>query len=54
MILYIAMTSRQMETPVSVICLAKSGIGKSYLMEMVAKCHPEWMIKDQMQVWALT
>ncbi len=49
MILNIAMTTRQMETPVSVICLAKSGMGKSYLMEMVAKCHPQWTIKDQMQ-----
>ncbi|MCP3850054.1 MAG: hypothetical protein GY694_07430 [Gammaproteobacteria bacterium] len=49
MILNLAMTTRQMETPVSVICLAKSGMGKSYLMEMVSKCHPQWTIKDQMQ-----
>ncbi len=49
MILHLAMTTRQMPTPVSVICLAKSGLGKSYLMEMVAKCHPQWLIKDQMQ-----
>ena len=49
MILHLAMTSRQMPTPVSVICLAQSGMGKSYLMEMVAKCHPQWLIKDQMQ-----
>ena len=49
MILQIAMTTRQMATPVSVICLAKSGVGKSYLMEMVSKCHPKWAIKDQTQ-----
>src|SRR5690606_452876 len=33
LILYLAMTSRKMHDPLSVICLAKSGTGKSYLME---------------------
>lgn len=41
MILYVAMTSRQCEDPLSVICLARSGVGKSYLMERVALCMPE-------------
>ena len=36
MILYVAMTSRQCEDPLSAICLARSGVGKSYLMERVA------------------
>ena len=41
MILYVAMTSRQCDDPLSVICLARSGVGKSYLMERVALCMPE-------------
>ena len=40
LILYVAMTSRQCEDPLSVICLARSGTGKSYLMERVALCMP--------------
>ena len=35
------MTSRQCEDPLSAICLARSGTGKSYLMERVALCMPE-------------
>lgn len=41
MILYIAMTSRKCHDPLSVICLARSGTGKSYLMERVAACMPD-------------
>jgi len=41
MILYVAMTSRQCDDPLSAICLARSGTGKSYLMERVALCMPE-------------
>ncbi len=41
MILYVAMTSRKCHDPLSVICLAKSGMGKSYLMEKVANCLPD-------------
>lgn len=40
LILYLAMSSRKMADPLSVICLAQSGTGKSYLMESVAKCIP--------------
>jgi hypothetical protein len=40
LILYLAMTSRKMQDPLSVVCLAKSGTGKSYLMERVALCIP--------------
>jgi hypothetical protein len=40
LILYLAMTSRKMHDPISVVCLAKSGTGKSYLMERVALCIP--------------
>ena len=41
LILLLAMTSRKMHDPLSVVCLAKSGTGKSYLMEKVAQCIPE-------------
>lgn len=40
LVLYLAMTSRLTKDPLSVICLAKSGTGKSYLMEKVAECFP--------------
>jgi len=40
-ILLMAMTSSKMPDPISVVCLAKSGTGKSYLMERVALCIPE-------------
>jgi hypothetical protein len=49
MILYIAMTSRKCHDPLSVICLAKSGIGKSYLMERVAACIPDEDKKEHTQ-----
>ena len=41
MILYVAMTSRLLESPISVFCLARSGVGKSYLQERVAACMPD-------------
>ena len=49
MILYIAMTSRKTMEPLSVICLAKSGTGKSYLMEKVAECIPVEDTKEHTQ-----
>ena len=39
--LYYTMTSRQCEDPLSAICMARSGVGKSYLMERVAATMPE-------------
>lgn len=50
LILYLAMTSRKMQEPISVVCLAKSGLGKSYLMEKVAKCIPEEDQKEHTQL----
>ena len=41
MILYVAMTSRLLESPLSVFCMARSGVGKSYLQERVAACFPD-------------
>lgn len=49
LILYIAMTSRKCADPLSVICLAKSGTGKSYLMERVAQCFPEEELLENTQ-----
>lgn len=49
LILMIAMTSRKMADPLSVICLARSGTGKSYLMERVALCIPEDDKREQTQ-----
>lgn len=49
MILYMAMTSRKCPDPLSVICLAKSGIGKSFLMEKVADCIPAADKKEHTQ-----
>lgn len=49
LILLLAMTSRKMHDPLSVVCLAKSGTGKSYLMEKVAMCIPEEDKKEQTQ-----
>jgi len=49
LILLLAMTSRKAPDPISVICLARSGAGKSYLMEKVAKCIPEEDKKEHTQ-----
>ena len=49
LILLLAMTSRKMRDPLSVICLAKSGVGKSYLMEKVAQCIPSEEAKEHTQ-----
>ncbi len=49
LILLLAMTSRKMRDPLSVICLAKSGVGKSYLMEKVAECIPSEEAKEHTQ-----
>lgn len=49
MILLLAMSSRKLHDPLSVICLAKSGTGKSYLMEKVALCIPIEDTREQTQ-----
>ena len=49
MILKLAMSSRRMSDPLSVICLARSGVGKSYLMEKVAACIPDEDKREQTQ-----
>ncbi|QTY27309.1 hypothetical protein [Flavobacterium sp. CS20] len=39
LILFLAMASHKYENPFSVLCLAKSGIGKSYLLQILPKIH---------------
>ena len=38
--LFMAMASHKYENPFSVLCLAKSGIGKSYLLQKLSSCMP--------------
>jgi len=40
-IVWYVMTSRKTQDPLSLICLARSGTGKSYLMEKVGMCIPD-------------
>lgn len=49
LLLLLAMTSRKMPDPISVVCLARSGTGKSYLMERVALCLPDEDKKEHTQ-----
>lgn len=39
--LFLAMASHKSENPFSVLCLAKSGIGKSYLLQKLSGCMPK-------------
>lgn len=41
LILFLSMASHKYENPFSVLCLAKSGIGKSYLLQKLASCMPQ-------------
>jgi hypothetical protein len=39
--LFLAMASHKSDNPFSVLCLAKSGIGKSYLLQKLSECLPK-------------
>lgn len=41
LILFLAMASHKYQNPFSVLCLAKSGIGKSYLLQKLSECMPQ-------------
>jgi len=41
LILFLAMASHKSENPFSVLCLAKSGTGKSYLLQKLSECMPK-------------
>lgn len=40
-ILFMALASHRFNNPFSVICLAKSGIGKSYILQKLSQCSPD-------------
>jgi DNA-binding HxlR family transcriptional regulator len=40
-ILFLALASYKFSNPFSVICLAKSGIGKSYILQKLSECMPQ-------------
>jgi len=40
-ILFLALASYKFENPFSVLCLAKSGIGKSYILQKLSECMPQ-------------
>jgi hypothetical protein len=41
LILFLSMASHKSENPFSALCLAKSGIGKSYLLQKLSDCMPK-------------
>jgi len=41
LILFLTMASHKSANPFSVLCLAKSGIGKSYLLQKLSQCMPK-------------
>lgn len=41
LILFLALASHKFATPFSVVCLAKSGIDKSYMLQKLRECMPE-------------
>tara|TARA_R110000868_G_scaffold346538_2_gene607655 strand:- start:603 stop:2210 length:1608 start_codon:yes stop_codon:yes gene_type:complete len=41
LILFLALASHKFSNPFSIICLAKSGIGKSYILQKLSECMPQ-------------
>lgn len=50
LILFLAMASHQFSNPFSVLCLAKSGMGKSYLLQKLADCLPKDRLSFHTQI----
>lgn len=50
LILFLSMASHRFSNPFSVLCLAKSGIGKSYLLKKLADCLPKNKISFHTQI----
>lgn len=50
LILFLAMASYKYENPFSVLCLAKSGIGKSYLLQKLSECMPQNAVSFHTQI----
>ena len=49
-ILFMALASHKANNPFSVICLAKSGIGKSYILQKLSECTPNNSISFHTQI----
>ena len=50
LILFFAIASHKYENPFSVLCLAKSGIGKSYLLQKLSLCVPDGSLSFHTQL----
>ncbi len=51
LIMYLVMTSRKRETPINIISLGSSGIGKTHLQEKVSECIPE---EDKLEITVMS
>ena len=51
-ILFFALASHKFSNPFSVLCLAKSGIGKSYILQKLADCMPNGSYSFHTQISA--
>jgi len=51
-ILFLALASYKFENPFSVLCLAKSGIGKSYILQKLSECMPDGSYSFHTQISA--
>lgn len=52
MIIFLTMLSRKLAEPLSAICMAKSGAGKSYLVDKIAACLPSSEVLPHTQLTA--
>jgi len=51
-ILFLALASYKFENPFSVLCLAKSGICKSYILQKLSECMPQYTYSFHTQISA--
>ncbi len=49
-ILFLALSSYKFSNPFSVLCLAKSGIGKSYILQKLSECMPRESVSFHTQI----
>ena len=50
--IFMALASHKLNNPFSVLCLAKSGMGKSYLLQKLAECMPHGSYSFHTQISA--
>ena len=51
LVMYLVMTSRKRDTPINIISLGSSGIGKTHLQEKVSECIPE---EDKLEITVMS